>query len=160
MDRTERLQEEYKVALDFLKFEANTLWQIFNAFFIGNNIFLVLVVMILTSENGTNWTLILGSGVLGFITAVLWLLTFRRNSDWYAYRMKQAKRAEKVYLKNIKKSKWSLLNKDAKIFADSYNIRGMKNNQAGELMIALYLITYSIVIIWASCELIGKYCCT
>ena len=149
------LLEQYKIAVDFLQFEANTLWQIFNTFFLGNSIFLV-AVFSLFGDKYNNYYFYIAVGIIGLLVSVLWLGTFRRNSDWYAFRMKQAKKAEKRYLKFVSDKEWYLLNKKAHKFADGKKIKGFKNNESGFWMILLYMIIYVGIILWASFFLICK----
>jgi hypothetical protein len=151
-DQQAILLEQYKIAVDFLQFEANTLWQIFNTFFLGNSIFLV-AVFGLFGDKYHNYCFYLVVGIIGLLVCVLWLGTFRRNSDWYAFRMKQAKKAEKRYLKSVSDKEWYLLNKKAHKFADGKRIKGFKNNNSGFWMILLYMLIYLGIILWASFKL-------
>ena len=140
--------EKYKITVDFLKFEATTLWQIFNAFFIGNNIF-VAIIFVLLKDNQHNHLLFLGIGIVGMLIAGLWLATFKRNAHWYSYRMIQAKAAEENLMKTVPENDWFLLNKDAKKFADGPEIKGLKNNTSGKWMIFTFMLIYGFAIFWA-----------
>src|SRR5437016_2743904 len=105
--------EKYKITLDFLKFEATTLWQIFNAFFVGNAIFISIIsAAIIKNDNEKfNFILLLISAVIGLFISILWYGTFRSNTNWYYFRMQQqAKKSEKHFVKCIGDSDWYLLN--------------------------------------------------
>lgn len=140
--------EKYKITIDFLKFEATTLWQIFNAFFIGSSIFISLLGILLKADS-TNYCLLLIVGIIGLLISILWFATFRRNGDWYNYRMNQAKRAEEDYVKSINDDEWYLLNRKAKTFADGRQIKGFKNNFSGYGMIVIFMSIYISLITWA-----------
>ncbi len=85
MEERDYLIEKYKITLDFLKFEATILWQIFSAFFVANSIIIGFVVNSLTENDSckVNTQLILFAGIVGVILSVFWLLTFYSNSQWY-----------------------------------------------------------------------------
>ena len=106
--------ERFKIILDYLKFEATTLWQIFNAFFIGHAIVISFVANSLAKKEGEDFIFFLIAGVVGLILALLWLETFRRNSAYFYYRMEQAKKAEKKITEN---NDWFLFTKEAEIFS-------------------------------------------
>lgn len=150
--------EKYKIALDFLKFEATTLWQIFNSFFIGSTIFISILGTLLKNYT-ENYGLFLIVGVIGFLITVLWFGTFRRNAHWYHFRMKQAKKAEEDYTNSINDQEWYLLNRSANYFADGSKIEGFKNNIAGYVMIVIFMLIYVSLIVWSVFNIICKYCC-
>ena len=142
--------EQYKITLEFLKFEGTTLWQIFNAFLTSNAIFLGFVFTTLASKEKHNYFIILGACVVGIILAFLWLASFYNNSKWYYYRIKnQAKPAEENYVKCIKNNTWFLLNKEA----ENYH-PGIKNKYVGYLMIGLFMVTYLFISCAVFCEII------
>ncbi len=114
--------EKYKIAIDFLKFEATTLWQIFNAFFVAHAIFIGFVSTSFIEGKQQNPIVLLISGFVGLLLAMLWYGTFHANSKWYYFRMnEQAKPAETAFIECCKDSKWSLLTKDGEKFA-KYNV--------------------------------------
>lgn len=148
--------EKYKITIDFLKFEASTLWQIFTAFFIGHNILAVIIIELLTNEKAQplNYPLLFFIGIAGLIIAFLWLATFKRNSDWYNFRMEQAKRAEADYVKMIEDDDWYLLNREAEKFADGYKIKGLRNSISANAMIIVFITIYIALIIYSLSNLI------
>lgn len=140
--------EKFKIALDFLKFEATMNWQMFNAFLIGNNIFIVVIATIY-SKNHSNYPLFLTIGIIGSIISAMWFITFRRNTDWYKFRMKQAKDAESEFVNIYKDDKWYLLNREAKDFAEGHKIKGLNNRTTGYGLILTYFIVYLILIFYS-----------
>ena len=148
-ENTEILLEKYKITLDFLKFEATILWQIFSAFFVAHAIIIGFVVSSLTENDSckVNTQLILFAGIVGVILSVFWLLTFYSNSQWYYFRMKQAKSDETNLDKDLSKDDWSLLNNEAEKFANNIPL---KNKLGGYGIIVTFLLIYIITICFAS----------
>jgi len=169
--------EKYKITLDFLKFEATTLWQIFSAFFVAHAIFISFVLTVLANNNTDKikFVLLLIASIVGLILAIIWLGTFIGNSDWYYFRMAQAKNAEKIFINWSKDDKWYLLNKEAfrfvkgkeiymemektdklktKFEEDKFPImspigRIIKNKYAGNIMISIFIVIYILIIGWS-----------
>ena len=139
--------EEYKLILDFLKFEATMLWQIFSVFLVAHTIFLSFIGVSIADKkiDEINFVLLLLLGVVGLILAVLWLGTFSGNSKWYYYRMKrQAKVSERKYVKYSKDKNWFLLNQD------SEKVKSLiSNKNAGYGMIITFIICYFLIVIWS-----------
>jgi len=145
--------EKYKITLDFLRFEATTLWQIFNAFFIGNAIFVAFISTALVKYNDINFALLLVAGIFGLILSTLWFITTYTNGKWYYFRMTQSKNAERNFVKCNNDDSWFLLNNEAESFANSQ----FKIKYAAYTMIAIFIITHAIIII---CSLIKLICCS
>ena len=141
--------EKYKIHLEFLKFEATILWQIFNAFFIANAVFIGFIATSF-NEAGKSFILLFWAGVAGLILSLLWLITFSGNSKWYYFRMKQTKDAEKKFTDCINDDKWYLLNKEAETF--SKTISSVSNKYAGYLMILLFIVIYIAIIFGTFCN--------
>lgn len=142
--------EKYKITLDFLKFEATTLWQIYNAFFVGHAIFIGFISTALVGKGfeNVNFVLLLLGGIIGFILSFLWLGSFHGNSRWYYFRMGQAKDSEEKFVDSINDPNWYLLNKDAAKFAN-----GIKNKYAGYGMIFIFMTIYFFIILWSIIKL-------
>ena len=148
--------EKFKITVDFLKFEATTLWQIFSAFFVAHALILNCISTLFTKqgETITEYVFIFTLGIVGFFLSLLWFGSFRVNSKWYYYRMKeQAKVSEKDYLESIGDEKWFLLNKDAEKQAQRNSM--FINKNAGYYMIAIFIIIYVLIIGWSLCQI----CC-
>ncbi|HEX7414517.1 MAG TPA: hypothetical protein VF411_10785 [Bacteroidia bacterium] len=151
--------EKYKIALDFLKFEATTLWTIFNAFFLAHAIFIGFVSTSFVEGKIQYPYLLLFSGIVGLFLAILWFRTFHSNSNWYSFRMEQAKRDEKKFVDCIKDKEWNLLTKDAEKFANSNSCLGIKNKCAGYSMITVFILIYLFIIFCSVCK-ISFNCCS
>lgn len=147
--------EKLKLTLDFLKLEATVDWQIFNAFLIGNNIFIVIIAT-LYSKDDNNYLLFAIIGFVGILISALWFFTFRRNTDWYRYRMRQAKKAETDFVNAINDNEWYLLNRDAENFANGSKIKGFKNKTTGFGMIIIYMLLYGILIFFSLFQILSK----
>jgi hypothetical protein len=86
---------------------------------------------------------------MGFLLSFLWLGSFHGNSKWYYFRMKkQAKQAEKKFVKSINDPDWYLLNKEAAKFSN-----GLKNKNAGYGMIFIFITIYFFIILWSIIKL-------
>jgi len=148
--------EKFKITLDFLKFEATTLWQIFSAFFVAHALLLNSISTLFTKSNGdkTEFAFMFILGISGFILALLWLGTFHGNSKWYYFRMKkQAKPSEELFVKSVKEDNWFLLNKEAE--DEAVKMSRITNKFAGYGMISIFLIIYVLIIGWS----LFKMCC-
>lgn len=146
--------EKFKVTLDFLRFEATTLWQIFSAYFVAHAIIIGFIssAFVKNKAEEINIVLLLIAGIVGLLLAILWFGTFHANSKWYYYRMgNQAKKAEEEFVTSIKDDKWFLLNKDAEQFAKKNSF--ISNKSAGYCMITVFIIIYLIIILWSFCKL-------
>ena len=146
--------EKFKIALDFLRFEATTLWQIFNAFFVAHAVFIgfILSTFVKNKPEEINIVLFLMTGIVGLLLAILWFGTFHANSKWYYFRMVyQAKKAEEAFVNSIKDDKWFLLNKDAEHFGNNNSC--ISNKFAGYCMIAIFIIIYLLIILWSFCKM-------
>lgn len=134
--------EKFKITLDFLKFEATILWQIFSAFFVAHSIIVGFLIDHLKEQNynDINWGLFLFFGILGVILSIFWLMTFNSNSQWYYYRMEQAKRDE---LNLCCENDWYLLNKEAEKFSKNLPL---KNKIGGYGIIVTFILVYIISI--------------
>ena len=150
--------ERYKIALDFLKFEATTLWQIFYSYFVVQAVFLGFISAMLNNEKKEiNFLILLISSFVGLLITILWYGTFHSNSEWYNYRMKQqAKIAESKYLNCIDDKEWFLLNGKAEKFADKNNF--IKNGTAGYLLIMLVGVVYFTLFLWSVFNLTKCIC--
>ena len=134
---TEMKLEKYKIALDFLKFEATTLWQIYSAFLVAHTILLGFITASFAGikSGEVNFIILLIAGVIGLLLAILWTGTTHRNSEWYYIRMKQAKEAEETLVGN--KDKWHLLTKGAAKFN-----KGIRNRTASYGMCIIFILIY------------------
>lgn len=155
--------EKYKITLDFLKFEATTLWQIFNAFFIGHAIFLGFIGSAIAAKewNNIHPCILIIASLVGLALLCPWYKTFSANSEWYYFRMAQARKAEKKFVDNIKDAEWYLLNKEANQFAEGSKVSIvisenekrdfhltciLKNKFAGKFMITVFALVYISII--------------
>ena len=154
MDEQEKDLERYKTAIDLLKYEGEMLWQINTAFMLVHTIFLGFIAQAGMPKDckfdDCNLILIIG-GILGLALIIPWYGTFLRNSNYYHFRMAQAKHNEP---KNF-----NLLTPDGKCFADGEKVKidgdyyqlgplsvWMKNKCALNWIIIVFTIIYLILI--------------
>lgn len=89
--------KKYEFSIQLLIFEGQMLWTILTAFLVTNTILLGFIGQMVSNLKpvafGTNWPCFI-AGLLGFLLIIPWIGTFLRNSDYYHFRMEQAKETE------------------------------------------------------------------
>ena len=146
-----RRNTAYTHALDLLKFEGEMLWSILSVFLVVNTILIGFIGQYISTHEEKiakegSWPCFIGS-VMGLILMVPFYGTFLRNSQYYKFRMEQAKALED--------RQYPLLRKDGKKFskgkmakANGKNIRlswigrEMTNKKAASWMIFLFAFAY------------------
>lgn len=149
-DKSEYALEKLKLSIDMLKFEATVLWQIFTTYLLANTIILGFLTSGLFANEPTikSFILLITGSFVGLIITTLWLKTFKINSDWYYFRMKeQAKLDETIFVESIKDDNWFLLNKAAERFAT--NQSNIKNKHSGSILIFSFFICYLLIILYS-----------
>lgn len=149
--------EKYEAALNLLFYEGQMLWQIMTAFMLIHTVILGFISQIIykgESINIFNNLPCFVGGVLGLILIFPWWGTFERNSDYYHFRMAQAKEAEP--------NDWKLLMDDGENFAkgNQVDIRGekfqigyrgrlMRNKKAVYIALWAFTSIYLLIIIFS-----------
>jgi len=149
----ENILEKYKITIDFLKFEATTLWQIFNAFFTANAVFVAFIATALATHEDINYILLLIASVLGLLMCILWFCNTYTNSNWYHFRMIQAKATEKKLTECHLDDEWFLLNREAEKFATTQ----FKNKNIAYCMIGIFFIVHLSIVVYSIFQ-IGVNC--
>ena len=89
------IKAEYESALEMVRYHGMLLWQIFQAFILAITVLSGFIFQKITPKfiGVSNLQLFVGS-LVGFLISILWLATFKRNSDYYNFRIAQAKEIE------------------------------------------------------------------
>ncbi|WP_440121717.1 hypothetical protein [Tenacibaculum sp. Ill] len=153
--KTEQI-ERYKVSIDLLRYEGEMLWKILSSYMIVNTIILGFITQIAYKDiqNAvlTFYPICFFAGILGLILIVPWLGTFLRNSNYYHFRMLQAKRNEP--------KKWRLLKHEGEHFAKGEQVevynqkiqigslgRLMRNKRAIYFIVGIFTLIYMTLIV-------------
>lgn len=118
--------ELYKLALQKEMNEGQIMWQSSQGFLIANTIIFGFISQIIfKNDKQINFTPnfgIFSLAFLGFIVCILWLGTYMRRSNYYKFRMAQARQREP--------KDWYLVKDEGRFFAegDTIEIEGEKYN--------------------------------
>jgi hypothetical protein len=94
-DSDQTTRDRYAHALEQVRYEGQLLWQIFGAFLLAHTVFLAFLLQIAFSNHGTGYQpAVFFPGLLGFFLCLPWFASYSRSSDYYLFRMAQAKNAE------------------------------------------------------------------
>ncbi|WP_297488095.1 hypothetical protein [Thermococcus sp.] len=87
---------KYSVALELVKYEGQLLWQIFGAFLIAHTVFLsfLLQSLLTTPLTGQYQPSRFIAALVGLFLCIPWASSYFRSSDYYIFRMAQARDAE------------------------------------------------------------------
>lgn len=86
--------DNYRFAVDLLIYEGQMLWQIITVFMLAHTILIGFIANMVASNNEDNLFPIIIMTICGFILLFPWMGTFLRNSEYYEFRMSQAKSCE------------------------------------------------------------------
>ena len=142
--------EKYQASIELLFYEGQMLWQIMSTFMVINTIFLGFVSSQLDFKTNSGFEYNLAcflAGIFGLLLLIPWWGTFLRNSDYYHFRMSQAKIAEPA--------NWKLLKDNGESFAEGHKVkigtkthriswfgRNMKNKRAIYWLISIFMVIY------------------
>jgi len=96
MAKENKETELFTKALEQVRYEGQLLWQIFGAFLLPHSVFLAFILQ--NAFNGDALTLsrpgVFIASVVGFLLCIPWVASYSRSSDYYIFRMAQARAAE------------------------------------------------------------------
>lgn len=92
-DLVKATDERYRTALEQVRYEGQLLWQIFGAFLLAQTVFLAFLLQTAFSKHGYQ-PAVFFPGLLGLFLCLPWLASYLRSSDYYVFRMAQAKEVE------------------------------------------------------------------
>jgi len=85
----------YTQALEQVRYEGQLLWQIFGAFLLAHSVFLAFLLQSAFSTPGAGFKpSVFYPGLLGAFLCLPWFAAYTRSSDYYIFRMAQAKAME------------------------------------------------------------------
>jgi hypothetical protein len=103
-------RDRYSVAVEQVRFEGHLLWQIFGAFLLAQTVFLAFLLPAFSQEVLHSRPSVFISAFVGLLLCVPWFATYRRSSDYYCFRMAQARELEP--------EGWNILRGDGVAFSD------------------------------------------
>ncbi len=155
MSEEEKQLKRYDSAIQLLIYEGQMLWTILASFLVTNTILLGFIGQMVSNMKpiifSSNWPCFI-AGIFGFVLMFPWTGTFMRNSDYYHFRMEQAKEAEP--------DDYKLLKDRGETFAEGSNvvINGktarighfaciLRNKRAVYIMLLCFFFIYAFIII-------------
>lgn len=94
------MEEQYKILVEFIKYEGQRLWQVFHLYLL---VHILLLGLIISLRNEQNQTFLISLGIFGTFLCVPWAGAYFHHSQLYMKRIQQAKVIEN-------KMKWNILN--------------------------------------------------
>lgn len=152
----EEKQTAYGHALDLLRYEGEMLWVILSACMVVN---VLIVGFIAQTIADKDYCYFKGSlpciagAFLGIVLSIAWYGTFLRNSQYYHFRMAQAKQLENKNYPLLRKKGYKF-SKGQKVFVgkQSFQLTGlsqyMQNKYAGHILIIGFVIIYILIILF------------
>ncbi|SIT34357.1 hypothetical protein SAMN05421788_1168 [Filimonas lacunae] len=151
----DRRIKKYEMATQLLIYEGQMLWTILSAFLVTNTLLLGFVGQMVSNLKPltflSNWPCFI-AGILGFLLMIPWTGTFLRNSDYYHFRMEQAKEAEP--------EEYQLLRNRGELFAEGnrvvVNNKGirighfaciLRNKRAVYFLLGIFYVLYMFIIV-------------
>lgn len=148
------LLDRYKIAVDLLMYEGEMLWQIMNTFMVANTIYVGFVAMSFDAElafKACNPTYMVVA-IVGLLISFAWRGTFKRNSNYYKFRMAQVKEFEP--------SDTRLFGRKGYLFAEGRKVKigrhtyqnkclanFMRNKRAGNILIWTFIGIYLLLLL-------------
>ena len=138
----------FELSVNYVLNDAEILWQSSHLFLLGNSILAGFIGTTIIGGIARNWETFLLSS-LGFLISVLWLLSYIRLSNYYKFRIDQAKQREP--------KGWMLFNEDGLHFAlgepiiikgkrHSFDLGAFSNLLIVRVMAILFVLFY----LWVS----------
>ena len=99
--------EKYEIIIELIKYESERLWQVFHLYLIAHALFLGLYFNL---QAKSDYHMVNFIGILGILLCIPWAGGYFRHSQWYIFRMNDAKEIEKIHNWRIlrKKRNWNL----------------------------------------------------
>jgi hypothetical protein len=122
MDRTGNDEQSkgvdlYAAALEQTRYEGQLMWQIFGAFLLPHTVFLAFLLQTAFGSGQINSYRpgVFFASIVGGLLCIPWAASYSRNSDYYTFRMAQAREAEPM--------NWNLLKGQGEQFSAGEKVR-------------------------------------
>ena len=92
---TDEKLDRHQVAIDWVKYEGDLLWQVFGAFLLAHTVFVAFLLQAVLDKNlpadhpSGFW-----AGLMGLVLCLPWFSAYLRSSKYYEFRIAQAKESE------------------------------------------------------------------
>ena len=95
MPDEDKILQKYQIAIETMRYEGQLLWQIFNAFLLAHTVFMAFLLQAAFNlQAGSHNIGSFIAGVIGILLCIPWMATYQRSSEYYIFRMIQAREAE------------------------------------------------------------------
>ncbi len=147
--------DPYQVILEHVRYEGQLLWQIYGNFLLVHTIFMAFLLQAAfgnSQATSGNRPGAVATSILGLILCIPWLATYLRASDYYAFRMAQARATEPWEWNFLKGAGQKFAEgKEVKIGEDKYRVswlgRVLRTKYSARLPICAFALVYLIVLV-------------
>lgn len=144
----------YRIALEQVRYEGQLLWQIFGAFLLAHTVFLAFLLQSAFNGDSPGYRLsVFFPGLLGLFLCLPWFASYLRSSDYYIFRMAQAKEAEP--------EDWNIIRGNGEVFSkgDSVEIGGrfyrvnwlgrvLRTKRSVPALVLAFALAYAGLVVW------------
>lgn len=138
--------EVYKISLEQVRYEGNLTWKVFSSFLLTHTIFLGFLLTYLSK--GAQKEILFLTSLFGLVLCLPWLAAYLRSSDYYRFRMAQARKAEPESHSLLKQGK--LFSEGASTHLNyrmGWLARTLPTKQGAIFLIITYIMFYLIIFI-------------
>jgi hypothetical protein len=146
--------DRYAHALEQVRYEGQLLWQIFGAFLLAHTVFMAFLLQsAFNSETPGYQPAVFFPGLVGALLCLPWFAAYTRSSDYYIFRMAQAKAVEPkgwnlVAGQGEEFSDGKPVNVDSKTYRVNPLGRILRTKRSVPLLIIIFLATYLALVVW------------
>jgi hypothetical protein len=146
--------EHYAHALEQVRYEGQLLWQIFGAFLLAHTVFVAFLLQSAFSNTAPGFQAsVFYPAMLGAILCLPWYATYSRSSDYYIFRMAQAKALEPAGWNLIQgQGEQFSAGKPVVIAGERYRVnwlgRMLRTKRSVPLLLLSFLAAYVTLMIW------------
>jgi len=149
MNDESKSMDSYTNALEQVRYEGQLLWQIFSAFLLAHTVFLAFLLQTAFGSGRMNsyHPGVFLASVVGGLLCIPWAASYSRSSDYYTFRMAQAREAEPTG--------WNLLKGEGEQFSAGRSVkigtqthrvswlgRVLRTKRSVPLLIAFFALVY------------------
>ena len=145
--------DHYSHALEQVRYEGQLLWQIFGAFLLAHTVFLAFLFQsAFTAPSGFQPSVFF-PGLLGAVLCFPWFATYTRSSDYYIFRMAQARALEP--------DGWNIIRGQGENFSAGQSVvvaekcyrvswvgRVLRTKRSVPMLVLSFLGAYVVLVVW------------
>jgi hypothetical protein len=159
----EHAREHFAAARDMLRYESDRLSNIFSAFLLANTVLMGFLLHAATGNGGFPGEpgIAMVGGLVGLCVSLLWLAAYERNAAALEMRMARARETEPDGWELLTGRPHSFDRGDEVVFDgtdEPLRVKGLARleiRSAGRLLIALFIVLYATVAVWASVDAVS-----